>query len=606
MTADSGTDDHEITHHRLPWTEFDALARGGGGARVVRRLRRVERSRRLLLLRAVVEETTKTSQSFGPLPSPDSAWELLERVQRKAPAALDLILAHPYTGSWASYVTRLLRDQITGIGPLWAHVGHVHALAAAAAIHAELDFETAIPLWHGTAALPTLGMAVLPTDTPWSVADVRARRGTPVEIGHGHHRVALPDGPGWLGMRRISVRAGRRTLAVRLDDVDPYRGLYEPVSPRRLPDAEVDEWDRLLAGAWQLLTEHLPDVADALTAGLDSVVPRQAVGPRANSASTEEAFGSAVIARPSDATSLAAALVHEFQHIRLGGLLQLVRLYDDDPRERCYVPWRDDPRPIAGVLQGIYAFFGVTMLWRELMRTGTPRARRKAAFEFAGWRGRTWRTLDALRVDPALTAAGRRFLAGVAERLGPWQHEPVPGDIAAAVASIAADHRAGWRIRHVRPDTDTVAALAEAWTAGRPRPAVRLGTGHPPTPIPDGHWSRARADLIALAVEAGPLGGRDLPAWSTVSDATPADRAFAEGRFVDAVRAYRAELTVDADRPTSWVGLGLALSGLGTGPAARMLLECPELVRAVDRRIRAGVAGVPGPDELAAWIGRSG
>jgi HEXXH motif-containing protein len=603
MSEDSGTTEHDIAPHRLPWSEFDSVARGGGGAAAVRNLRRAERSRRLLLLRAVVDETTKTPRLFGPLPSPDSAWELLECVQQKAPAALDLMLAHPYTGSWASYVTRLLRDRITGIGPLWAHVGHVHAVAAAAAIHAELDFETAIPLWRGKAVLPTIGMAVLPTDTTWSTAVVRAHHGI-VEVAHGPDRVGLRDGPDWHGVRRIAVRAGRRTLTVRLDDVDPYRGLHEPVPPRRLPDAEVREWDRLLAGAWRLLTEHLPDVADALAAGLDSVVPRQTAGAMPNSASTEEAFGSAVIARPADPTTLAAALVHEFQHIRLGGLLQLVRLYEDDPRERCYVPWRDDPRPIAGVLQGIYAFFGVTALWRELVRTGTPGARRKATVEFAHWRGRTWRTLRVLRTDPAVTPAGQRFLAGIAERLGPWQDEPVPRDIATAVAFVAADHRAGWRIRHVRPDAGTVTDLADAWLAGGPRPPVSLTTDHEPTPVPDGHWSRARADLVGLVAEAHP--GGVVPAWSIVPDATAADRAFAEGRFVDAVRGYRAELAADPDRPTSWVGLGLALSGPGTGPAARTLLEYPELVRAVHRRIRVATARPPTPDDLATWIGRFG
>jgi hypothetical protein len=318
---------------------------------------------------------------------------------------------------------------------------------------------------------------------------------------------------------------------------------------------------------------------------------------RNSSASTEEAFGSAVIARPADATSLAAALVHEFQHIRLGGLLHLIRLCADDPRERCYAPWRDDPRPIAGVLQGVYAFFGVTAFWRSLAHTGSDSARRTAAFEFASWRGQTWRTLTALRDDPSVTPAGRRFLAGVAERLGPWQDEPVPQDIAKAVTAVAADHYAGWRIRHLRPNADTVDLLADTWLAGRPRPAtIHLDTDRTPTPVPDGRWSRARSDLVAQ--RATRRHGTPVP------DATTADHAFAAGRLVDAVRGYRAELAADPDRPASWVGLGLALSGLSTGPAARTLLHYPELVRAVHRRIRTDTNRQPTPDDLAAWIGR--
>jgi HEXXH motif-containing protein len=148
---------HGFEFHRLSWADFDRLARGDTGADVVLRLRHAERSRRLLLLRALMEETTKTPALFGPLPSSDAAWELLTRVQEKAPSALDLMLAHPYTGSWVGYITRLLNNRITGVCPMWVHIGHTHALTAVAAIHAGLDFHTYVPLWNGRAILPTLG-----------------------------------------------------------------------------------------------------------------------------------------------------------------------------------------------------------------------------------------------------------------------------------------------------------------------------------------------------------------------------------------------------------------------------------------------------------------
>jgi HEXXH motif-containing protein len=607
-------EDHTASHgfalHRLSWTDFDDLARGAGGAGVVRRLRRAERSRRLLLLRGLAEETAKIPEVFGPLPSAEDAWELLARVQATAPRALELILAHPYTGSWAGYTTRLLRNRITGVGPMWVHVGHLHALAAAAAIHAGLDFQAHVPLWNGGAMLPTLGLAQLAAGSPWSVAEVRNERGQ-VGVRSEAGCVCLPpaltaDAPGWWSIRRLTMRAGDQVLSVRLDDLDPYRGLYEPVLPQRLDTAEVDTWRALLEGAWRLIVHQLPDIADALPAGLDSLVPRPAVPFRMPSASTGEAFGSAIIARPPDAASLVAMLVHEFQHIRLGGLLHLTRLHDEDRRERFYTPWRDDPRPIGGVLHGVYAFFGVTAFWRALARAGTKAPDRRAAFEFAYWREQTWRVLGVLRDDSCLTPAGRRFVAGIADRLGPWQDESVPAELSALVAAVGADHYAGWRMRYLRPDPATVADLAEAWLAGRVPPATtRLGTDRAPTPVPDGSWSSARTDLIRLSV-ADPGPGRNLLSrtWSSVPGATAADFAYVTGRLSDAARGYRAELATDADRPAAWVGLGLALSELGVTPAARALLHYPEVVRAVQRRIRATTHTVPTPDDLAAWIGR--
>lgn len=611
MPIERPTESDGFTLHRLSWSDFDHLARGEDGAGVVRRLRNAERSRRLLLLRALVDETSKTPELFGPLPPAEDAWELLARVQEEMPSALDLILAHPYTGSWAGYTARLLHKRITGVCPIWMHVGHMHALTAAAAIHAGLNFHTHIPVWNGGAMLPTLGLAQLAAESPWSVADVRSECGQ-VEVGNEAGQVRLPSdtagvAAGWRGIRRLTMRTGGHMLSVRLDDLDPYRGLYEPVLPQRLDPTEVEAWRALLDQAWRLIVHHLPDIADALPAGLDSLVPRPAVPFRMPSASTGEAFGSAIIARPPDAASLAATLVHEFQHIRLGGLLHLTRLHDEDPRERFYTPWREDPRPISGVLQGVYAFFGVTAFWRALTRTGAGIPDRRAAFEFAHWRAQTWRVLGLLRDDPVLSPAGHRFVNGIAERLGPWHDEPVPADLDALVTAVGADHYAGWRIRHIRPDSDMVAVLAEAWMTGGPCPiAAQLDADRAPTPVPDGSWSSARADLVRLSVGDPTISG-NMPSttWRGVPGATAADFAYVTGRFTDAARGYRAELAVEPDRPTSWVGLGLALSELGVSPAARALLHYPEVVRAVHRKIRVHTATAPTPEGMAAWIGRS-
>jgi hypothetical protein len=181
----------------------------------------------------------------------------------------------------------------------------------------------------------------------------------------------------------------------------------------------------------------------------------------------------------------------------------------------------------------------------------------------------------------------------------------VPDDLRRLAATVTVDHYAGWRMRHLRPNPHTVAVLTEAWLAGMPRPPAILPVAQPmPTPVQDGTPSSARADLIRLNVI---LGDRhDLTSLRrSVPDATTADLAYATRRFGDAAQSYRAELATNPDQVSSWVGLGLALSALGTDPAARALTRHPELVRAVRHRISARSTDVPTPERLAAWIGQS-
>lgn len=558
------------------------------------------------MLHGLLTEAAKTPELFGPLPPLDSAWELLARAEARSPRVLNRMLDNPYTGSWAGYTTRLLRNGMNGIGPLWIHLGYLHAIAAAAAIQADLDFEIDIPLWNGNAMLPALGMATLPTAAQFSLARVGGNHGEYV-VSNAESSVQVPakfgsDSMGWWGIRRVRSQVGSHRFSLRLDDLDPYRGLYEPLPPERLVAKDVADWQRLVDGACQLIATQLPDLAAVMPVALNSLVPKPQVIFRNPSASTGEAFGSAVLGLPTDSAALADALVHEFQHIVLGSLLHLVELYEPDPRERIYVPWRDDPRPLSGALQGVYAFFGVAAFWRAL--TGANSRARRASFEFAYWRRQSWHTLQSLRTDATLTAAGRRFLDGIAERLGPWQHEPVPAQAKELAEAAARDHLAGWRIRHLRPDPSAVTELVHAWRSGRTRPPVTsCAADLPPTPVPDGSWSHARTDLVRLT-----LGGMDassLPhAWLTVPGATTADLAYASGHFAEAAHGYRAELSTDPDCPSSLSGLGLALAAQGPHPAARALLHCPELVRTAHRLLRVDVAHPPSPERLAEWIGQ--
>jgi HEXXH motif-containing protein len=610
--------------HRLAGRDFEALATGGGDVQTVSQLLVAERSWRLLTLRALLDALLARPAVTGPLPPVGQAWELLARAQRSAQSEVDRLLLHPHVGTWAGYTLRRLRGSADHEAPLWVDVGYLHAIAATASIRAGLDFTIAIPVRDGFAALPALGAARLPTGSSWGCALVRASAGV-VTISANGRTVGFPPGggaaDGWLPIPTIRTAAGSG-LSVQLDYVDPYRNLRSPTSPEPLTAAQLRRWQVLLTQAWQLLTQVRPELAPPLALGLQSVVPQPpAERFRTMSASAGDAFGCTLVSEPADGTELAVTLVHEFQHIKLGGLLHLAALYDGEPVEPLYAPWRDDPRPLAGVLQGVYAFVGITEFWRALRRITGGTTERLAEFEFARWRSPVVATLQRLARLPQLTDLGRQLVDGLLGTAADWDAEQVPAEVLTAAQLAVADHRTRWRLHHLRPDPALVGSLATAWLAGGDPPAGRYPE---PAVVRDPAGSRLDTRAVLMLWRLTDPGGfaqlRRDPATvgERVAGATPTDLAYVAGERAAARPGYLAEITAGPQRVSAWAGLAL-LGAAGdladasvpvhtTGDARRataLLRQRPELVFAVYQRIRVASDAPPDPMELAGWLAGS-
>lgn len=596
----SNAEPDDLEYHAMSWPDLDRLARGCGGSDVIRQLRQVERSRRLHCIDTLIEKVDASPDLQSPLPPLEDAWNLLLGTADACQEALEQILAHPYTGTWASYILRLLRDPRSGGDDLWFHAGHLHALAAAAAIRAGINFETTIPVWSSRyAVLPTLGIA--------TVAAPAGRRVTTVvgtEKGIRVGEMVLPrnlaeNTSDWTAIPcLVTPEINGLSLTIRLDSVDPYRGIGDPIPPAPVTPSDVSTWRQLLDDAWPLIVRHLPELADGFPVGFDTIAPQPPKPHKAYSASTAEAFGSATIALPQDGVALAVTLVHEFQHSRLNGLIHITELYEDDPTERFYTRWRDDPRPISGALQGVYAFFGMTAMWQALFAENPDN--RQAAFELAYWLPAVRQTSRALLDDPMLTATGRRFVTEMDAALTPWLKESVPPDIAALADAAADDHYAGWRLNFLPPADDVVEALGKAWVS-RVDGLIRQPADPIPASSPAGQWPGARTELVRLELAGH---GRTALADPTtdVPGAIDADFAYLSGKLDEAARGYRAELDADPMNAHAWVGLGLVMAKRGPSGAANALLRCPELVRAVWWWITDETDSRPEPEEVAGWI----
>ncbi|MET9390809.1 HEXXH motif domain-containing protein [Streptomyces sp. NPDC006624] len=633
----SGRPAEGLPRHGLPPRHFDTLAGGGGGSAVIAHLWDSERSHRLVLLGLLTATAGRRPDVLGPLSGTEEAWNLLVEAERHSGAVTDEILLLPETGRWLRHCLQRLqapgRTHGAGEPPVWVDVGHLHLLAAAAAVRAGLPFELRVPARNGRVWLPTLGCATLHGDlAPWQSADVAfagdtmtiALSGAP---GHGHdpvrveHPLRKPT-PGWQVPRTLTLDLPDGPRAVALHELEHYRMRTgaNGAPADAVSDDSIRRWTELLHSAWSLLKHVDPGGAEDVSACLRSIEPLPAARPfRWHSATMEDGMGGMAASEPSGAEPAAAAqfaavLTHEAQHSKLSALLHMYSLHTPDVTHRFYAPWRDDPRPLRGMLHGVYAFTGVARFWRGHMLNGwAPEEQALAAFEYALRRGQLLRVLPTLLHDARLTALGRRMVGRLLETVADWQDESIRPDCLEAARAAVEDHWLSWRSHHLAPDPGLVADLARRWGMGPPDREAAWRCPEPRLlPDPAARHLDARAVLTRMRLDRT-TAARLRTATSVghlVLGARPADLHLLEGDLPAAERLYVAEIRAEggaAPGPgTLWAGLARALRGRpGHEEAARVLTRYPELVRQVYGAVSAGSGTAPDPVAVADWLGRT-
>src|SRR5262249_40146371 len=158
----------------------------------------------------------------------------------------------------------------------------------------------------------------------------------------------------------------------------------------RLTDSEFARWQRCFLAAWREIEREHGAYAPALAEGLTTLMPLAvARGGREGSAAARHAFGALAAALPGDPGTLPPPLIHEFQHVKLGAVLDLYDLYDPTDDRLFHAPWREDKRPLEGMLQGTYAHLAVTDFWRIRQQVAVGPAAEAAGQRFVHWRAHT-------------------------------------------------------------------------------------------------------------------------------------------------------------------------------------------------------------------------
>jgi HEXXH motif-containing protein len=421
-------------HHELTSSKLAALGTGLGGGAVVEELVASRMSRHLLLLKYVAGEWREDRRLLG------SAVAALAEVQQVRPEIFRGLMSDPLVGAWLAQTTRQLRrpsgDRLSG------DLLQLGVLAASAAMQARLDAELVGYARNGRVTLPGLGEVVLPDGaegpTPIRVTGGQALIGT--------SRTPVPAEPGvWRPLRWLTSRHAELNCTIAIEDGNPYRAGYHVAPSDRLSPEEAGVWQTLFEESWHLLSRFAPARADELGAGLRAVVPLRNDDPRsARSGTARDSVGALGLTLPSSAVDFAVTMVHEFQHSKLSAVLDLVSLYTPDARELHFAPWRADPRPTAGLIQGVYAFLGIVDTWRALR--SAPSLHQQATHQFALTCEQVRVGLTALETSDELTPEGRQFTEHMRQSLELMAEDPVPESVAAEARASLDRLRTSWEL----------------------------------------------------------------------------------------------------------------------------------------------------------------
>jgi HEXXH motif-containing protein len=589
-----------ITTHTLPEEAFAALASGGGDAVVVQELCAAQHSKQIMLLHAIAEAARDADPASSAVAAFAAAYELLATIQTTDRVAVTWLLSLPHFSAWAHDCLLHLDE---GLVP---DFGYLAAAATSAAIRCGARFMLDVPVRDGRALLPGLGSLVVTGRDSWLRLYGDGERLHADAFADVPYAVLTPDDgsveelPYWRGIPLVRAVAEGQAWDVLLETADRYLDRYALPMCTALTADQAAVWRRDIQSAWQLLVRHHGWAYGPVREGVSVVVP---LVPRSDddleSATTPSAFGAVAVSRPPSPAIMAETLVHEFQHLKLCALLDMVSLIEHGD-ERVYAPWRQDPRPASGLLQGIYAHVGVARFWSAQRHVETePDGILRAEVMYERWRSTIEPVTSTLLEAGCLTEAGFRFVEMLRDQGRILQSEPVPDQAMEIAREVALDHALTWRLRHTAIDVTELAELAAAYRRGEPLRAQAL----PRTWIAADTRkadSTVRSRLLSMRY-LDPGRFRDLCA-AGVPGLSDADALLIQGNPAGAAREYGEMIVAATDaQPDAWIGLALATSGLAGMSAQQAFTTRLPLMFDVHAYLRdQGLSA--DPLELAAWF----
>lgn len=215
------------------------------------------------------------------------------------------------------------------------------------------------------------------------------------------------------------------------------------VTPARRED--MGTWVHALEDAARVVEQVTPGTASMVGWIVRSFVPIVSPAEELACSMSDSARPGAIMSTIDGPPVLAESIVHEFRHNLLHQLERAYPIFEpESPQQaRFYSPWRDDPRPLSGILHALFVFLDVCAIHAGVLerRIGEAHDQSDSSVRLAANVRRIRIALDVLRDNAGLTPFGRGFVDGIEHACSAF--EPALADLPQhAVAQAEQDTRA--------------------------------------------------------------------------------------------------------------------------------------------------------------------
>lgn len=218
---------------------------------------------------------------------------------------------------------------------------------------------------------------------------------------------------------------GAELPLLELPEFDRLAGFYHEhgLEPMSREELLVEQAGGKLRAAWQLLAS-VPAVQASLRPLVRTIQVLRSPDPEIDISYSHPAVPFSVFVSVGDDSSLVSALrvaeslLHEAMHLKLTLLEAEVELVWAGSQEVYYSPWRDENRPIRGVLHGLFVFAAVHEFYTALLESKVMPEEKNFIQNRLSAIAEEFMAVQQFPVTPDLTSAGCQLAISVLAHCG--------------------------------------------------------------------------------------------------------------------------------------------------------------------------------------------